>query len=70
MDKKVAERWSRHNIVRFRQNIIWKSIHELPVVTSFFLGGGGVGVTGGWTKLCNEEHHNLYSSLNIIRIIK
>jgi hypothetical protein len=28
------------------------------------------GVTGGWRKLYNEERHNLYSSLNIIRIIK
>jgi hypothetical protein len=27
-------------------------------------------VTGGWRKLHNEELHNLYSSLNIIRIIK
>jgi hypothetical protein len=28
------------------------------------------GVTGGWRKLLNEEHHNLYSSPSIIRIIK
>jgi hypothetical protein len=27
-------------------------------------------VTVGWRKLHNEELHNLYSSLNIIRIIK
>jgi hypothetical protein len=27
-------------------------------------------VTGGWRKLHNEELHNLYSSLNIIQIIK
>jgi hypothetical protein len=27
-------------------------------------------VTGGWRKLHNEELHNLYSSSNIIRIIK
>jgi hypothetical protein len=27
-------------------------------------------VTGGWRKLYNEELHNLYSSLSIIRIIK
>jgi hypothetical protein len=26
-------------------------------------------VTGDWRKLHNEELHNLYSSLNIIRII-
>jgi hypothetical protein len=27
-------------------------------------------VTGGWRKLHNEELHNLYSSLSIIRVIK
>jgi hypothetical protein len=27
-------------------------------------------VTGGWTKLHNEELHNLYSSPSIIRVIK
>jgi hypothetical protein len=27
-------------------------------------------VTGGWRKLHDEELHNLYSSLNIIRMIK
>jgi hypothetical protein len=27
-------------------------------------------VTGGWRKLYNEELHNLYSSPNIIRMIK
>jgi hypothetical protein len=27
-------------------------------------------VTGGWRKLHNEELHNLYSSQNIIRMIK
>jgi hypothetical protein len=27
-------------------------------------------IIGGWRKLNNEEHHNLYSSLNIIRMIK
>jgi hypothetical protein len=26
--------------------------------------------TGGWRKLHNEEIHNFYSSLSIIRIIK
>jgi hypothetical protein len=28
------------------------------------------GVTGGWRKLHNKELHNLYSSPNVIRIIK
>jgi hypothetical protein len=27
-------------------------------------------VAGGWRKLHNEGLHNLYSSLNIIRVIK
>jgi hypothetical protein len=27
-------------------------------------------VTGSWRKLHNEELHNLYSSPNIIRVIK
>jgi hypothetical protein len=27
-------------------------------------------VTGGWRKLHNEEHHNLYSSPSVNRIIK
>jgi hypothetical protein len=27
-------------------------------------------VTGGWRKLQNEELHNLYSSPDIIRMIK
>jgi hypothetical protein len=27
-------------------------------------------VTGGWRKLHNEELHNLYSSLNVIRTTK
>jgi hypothetical protein len=27
-------------------------------------------VTGGWTKLHNEELHNLYSSPSIIRMFK
>jgi hypothetical protein len=27
-------------------------------------------VTGGWRELHNEEHHNLYSSPSIIRLIK
>jgi hypothetical protein len=28
------------------------------------------GVTEGWTKLCNEKYHNLYSSHNTVRMIK
>jgi len=27
-------------------------------------------VAGGWRNLYNEEFHNLYASLNIIRVIK
>jgi hypothetical protein len=35
-----------------------------------FLGSKRDEVTGGWRKLHNEELHNLYSSPNIIRMIK
>jgi hypothetical protein len=27
-------------------------------------------IIGGWRKLLNDEHHNLYSSPNIIRMMK
>jgi len=27
-------------------------------------------VAGGWRRLRNEEHHNLYASPNIVRVIK
>jgi hypothetical protein len=27
-------------------------------------------ITGGWRKLYNEGHHNLYALPNVIRIIK
>jgi hypothetical protein len=30
----------------------------------------GEEVAGGWRKLHNEELHNLYSALNIIRVMK
>jgi hypothetical protein len=30
----------------------------------------GEGGVGGWRRLHNEELHNLYASLNIIRVIK
>jgi hypothetical protein len=33
-------------------------------------GPKGDEVTGGWRKLHNEELHNLYSSPNMIRMIK
>jgi hypothetical protein len=48
--------------------------HELRVLENGVLrrifGPKRDGVTGGWRKLHNEELHNLYSSPNIIRIIK
>jgi hypothetical protein len=48
--------------------------HKLRVfekrVLRRILGPKRDGVTGGWRKLYNEELHNLYSSPNIIRIIK
>jgi hypothetical protein len=27
-------------------------------------------IMGGWRTLCSEEHHNLYSWPNIIRMVK
>jgi hypothetical protein len=48
--------------------------HKLRVLENRVLrrtfGPKGDGVTGGWRKLYNEELLNLYSSPNIIRIIK
>jgi hypothetical protein len=44
-------------------------VFENRVLRKIF-GPKRVGVTGGWRKLHNEELHNLYSSPNIIRIIK
>jgi hypothetical protein len=48
--------------------------HKMRVIESIILrrifGPKGDKVTGGWTKLHNEDLHNLYSSPNIIRIIK
>jgi hypothetical protein len=48
--------------------------HELRVFENRVLrrifGQKRDGVTGGWTKLRNEELHNLYSSPSKIRIIK
>jgi hypothetical protein len=48
--------------------------HKLKVfenrVLKRIFGPKRYGVTGGWEKLHDEELHNLYSSANIIRIIK
>jgi hypothetical protein len=47
--------------------------HKLRVSENMELrifGPKGDGVKGGWRKLHNEELHNLYSSPNILRIIK
>jgi hypothetical protein len=43
--------------------------YRLRVLRRIF-GPKGDEVTGGWRKLHNEELHNLYSSPNIIRMIK
>jgi hypothetical protein len=43
--------------------------HKLRVLRRLF-GPKRVEVAGGWRRLCNEELHNLYSSPNIIRVIK
>jgi hypothetical protein len=44
-------------------------VFENRVLRRIF-GPNGDEVTGGWRKLHNEELHNLYSSPNIIRMIK
>jgi hypothetical protein len=44
-------------------------VFENRVLRRIF-GPKGDEVTGGWRKLYNEELHNLYCSLSIIRIIK
>jgi hypothetical protein len=46
-----------------------KEEHRLRVLRKKF-GPKRDEVTGGWRKLHNEELHNLYSSPNIIRMIK
>jgi hypothetical protein len=51
-----------------------KEIHRLKVfgnrVLRRIFGSKRDEVTGGWRKLHNEELHNLYSSPNIIGVIK
>jgi hypothetical protein len=44
-------------------------VFENRVLRRIF-GPKGDEVTGSWTKLRNEELHGLYSSPNIIRMIK
>jgi hypothetical protein len=47
----------------------WLKVFENRVLKTIF-GPKRDEVTGDWRKLHNEELHNLYSSLNIIRMIK
>jgi hypothetical protein len=51
-----------------------KEEHRLRVFENRVLrrifGPGREEVAGGWRKLHNEELHNLYSSLNITRVIE
>jgi hypothetical protein len=53
--------------------ILWEEhrlrVFEIKVLRRIF-GPKTDEVTGGWKELHNEELHNLYSSLTIIRIIK
>jgi hypothetical protein len=61
----VCETWSltlreKHTILRVFENRVLKRI----------FGPKRDEVTEGWRKLHNEELHNLYSSPNIITIIK
>jgi hypothetical protein len=49
--------------------LVTYSLFENRVLRRIF-GSKREAVTGGWRKLHNEELHNLYSSLSIIRMIK
>jgi hypothetical protein len=60
----VCETWSL--ILREEHR---RRVFENRVLRSIF-GPKGDEVTGDWRKLHNEELHKLYSSPNIIRIIK
>jgi hypothetical protein len=55
-------------------SLILREEHKLKVFENRMLrrifGPKRDGVTGGWRNLHNEEHHNLYPSPSIIRIIK
>jgi hypothetical protein len=44
-------------------------VFEFRVLRRMF-GPNGVDVTGEWKKLLNKELHNLYSSPDIIRLVK
>jgi hypothetical protein len=47
----------------------WTGVFENRVLRRIF-GPKRDEVTGGWRKLHNEQLHDLYSSSNIIRMIK
>jgi hypothetical protein len=46
----------------------WLRLFEYRV--KGYLGLGGMRLTGKWRRLCNEELNDLYSSTNIIPVIK
>jgi hypothetical protein len=46
------------------------SIQGVPLNIQIILEPEREEVAGGWRRLHNEEHHNLYSSQNIIRVDK
>jgi hypothetical protein len=52
------------------ENCIFKLCWTVRVILRRIFGLKRDEVTGGWRKLHNEELHNLYSSLSIIRMIK
>jgi hypothetical protein len=62
------------NVERPLESCILREEHSLRVFESRVLrriiGPKGDEVIGGWTKLHNEEFHNLYGSPSIIRIIE
>ena len=45
-------------------------MYENSVLRKIFGAGGGDEVKGEWSKVHNEELHDLYCSPNIVRVIK
>jgi hypothetical protein len=59
-----CETWSLTLREEHRLKVFWKRVLKR------IIGPKRDGIIGGWRKLHNEELHNLYCSLSIIRMIK
>jgi hypothetical protein len=56
-------------LVSLTKGTTWAEVFENGLLRGIFRTKGEE-VTGSWRKLHNEELHNLYSSPNIIKVIK